>query len=114
MITKAQNSLVVVLVTAPNLETGKKIAEVLVQKRTAACVNILPGLVSFYHWEGKIQHDQEVLLLIKTKAELIEEHLVPQIQENHPYDLPEIISLPISGGERNYLNWIGAETEQKT
>jgi periplasmic divalent cation tolerance protein len=97
---------VLVLVTAPDLETGELIARGLLERELAACVNISPGLISLYRWEGEIQRDPEVLLLIKTRSELLNDQLIPTIQELHPYQLPEIIVLPIIGGERNYLEWI--------
>lgn len=101
---------VLVLVTAPDHPTGDQIAQVLLDQRLAACVSLLPGLVSHYRWEGRIQQDQEVLLLIKTRAELLAEQLIPRIRELHPYQVPEIISLPITGGYPAYLAWILQET----
>lgn len=100
---------ILVLVTAPDRETAQAIARPVLQKRLAACVNILPGLTSLYHWEGEIQQDQEVLLLIKTRAALLDE-LIPVIQGMHPYQVPEIIALEIAGGEKKYLEWILQET----
>ena len=101
---------ILVLVTAPDLDTGERIARGLLEGQLAAYVNISPGLVSLYRWEGEIQRDPEVLLLIKTRRELLTDQLIPAVQELHPYQLPEIIALPIIGGERNYLDWILQET----
>ncbi len=98
-----------VLVTAPDLERGEMIARSLVEERLAACVSVSPGLISFYRWEGKIQEDREVLLLIKTRAAKLED-LISMVQQLHPYQIPEIIALPISGGSREYLDWIWQET----
>lgn len=94
-----------VLSTCDNLETARHIAEVLVEKRLAACVNILPGITSIYKWQGDIQHDIEVLLLVKTHTNCLSA-LETTIRELHTYELPEIINVPISGGLMAYLNWI--------
>jgi periplasmic divalent cation tolerance protein len=99
-----------VLVTAPDLETARILAKALVTSKIAACVNISPGLVSIYSWEDELQEDQEVLLLVKTRQNLIKNQLIPLVHELHPYDLPEIIALPIQGGSQAYLQWICDET----
>jgi periplasmic divalent cation tolerance protein len=101
---------ILVVVTVPDQKTGQEIARKLLEKRLAACVNISPGWNSLYHWEGEIQQDQEVLLLIKTRQDLLDDGLIPVIQELHPYQLPEIIALELTGGERHYLDWILQET----
>jgi len=98
--------LMLVLVMAPDISIAREIATVLVDRKIAACVNISPNWNSIYRWEGKIQEDTEVLLLIKTRTEHLDDQLIPIIQENHPYDLPEIIALPIVDGEENYLEWV--------
>jgi periplasmic divalent cation tolerance protein len=104
-------SLVLVMVTAPDLETARSIARALVDRKIAACVNISPGLISVYAWKGELEESQEVLLLIKTRAALVQDHLIPLVHDLHPYELPEIISLPIVGGSRMYLDWIQEETQ---
>ncbi|MCJ7715810.1 MAG: divalent-cation tolerance protein CutA [Anaerolineales bacterium] len=104
------DSVCLVLVTAPDSDTAVLIANTLLEKKLAACVNIYPGLRSIYRWEGKIQDESEVLMMIKTRVELIDTSLIPLIQELHPYQVPEIISLPISGGSEPYLSWIFSET----
>ena len=94
-----------VLCTCPDRETARHLAERLVGERLAACVNIVPGLESVYEWQGQVEHDNEVLLIIKTNAErypLLEE----AIRQNHPYELPEIIRVSLNGGLREYLHWI--------
>lgn len=101
---------VVVMVTVPDLDSGEKIASSLLDRKLAACVNIMPGLISFYRWQGEIQRDGELLLMIKTRQSLVNGRLIPAIQELHPYQLPEIIALPIVGGESGYLDWILQET----
>jgi periplasmic divalent cation tolerance protein len=101
---------ILVMVTAPDISAARAVASTLVEKRIAACVNISPSWHSIYHWEGKIQEDSEVLLLIKTTRRHFDGDLIQTIQEKHPYDLPEIIVLPIVAGEKNYLDWIIKET----
>jgi Uncharacterized protein involved in tolerance to divalent cations len=81
------------------------LAKLLVEKKLAACVNVVKGLRSFYWWKGKIEEDDEELLIIKTSREAYGE-LEKQIKENHPYTVPEIIALPIILGNPDYLAWI--------
>jgi len=107
-----KDPLSLVLITAPDQEVARELARELVAKKIAACVNILPGVLSIYFWEQALQEDQEVLLLVKTRQGLLEEELIPLIHELHPYDLPEIISLPIGGGSSSYLKWIREETSE--
>lgn len=101
---------IVVLITAPSQEVARQIAITLLEQRLAACVNVLPGIRSYYTWKGQPQEDQEVLLLVKTRSALFESRLVPAVRAVHPYELPEIIALPISMGLEGYLNWIDEET----
>ena len=105
-----KDPLLLVLITAPDLETARKLARILVTQKIAACVNLSPGLVSVYSWKENLHEDEEVLLMVKTRERLLEEQLIPLIHEFHPYELPEIISLSISGGSHAYLNWIREET----
>ncbi len=99
----------VVLVTTPTIEAGQEIAHKLVTDKLAACVNILPGMTSIYTWDGEVCDDSEVLLIIKTSADLFED-LSAIVQGLHPYDVPEVIALPITTGSEKYLNWINAVT----
>jgi len=102
---------IVVLITAPDLQIGRQIASLLLESKLAACVNIVPAIHSLYTWEGSIHDDQEALLIVKTRADLLTDHLIPAVQAIHPYDLPEIIALPIVAGSLPYLNWIGSVTK---
>ncbi|PRQ21282.1 putative divalent ion tolerance protein, CutA [Rosa chinensis] len=101
---------IVVYVTVPNKEVGKKLAESLVREKLAACVNIVPGILSIYQWEGEVQTDSEELLIIKTRQSLFEA-LTEHVKTNHPYDVPEVIALPINAGSLNYLEWIKNSTK---
>jgi len=94
-----------VLTTTSSAEDSKKIARVLVERRLAACVNIVPRIESVYRWEGKVEEAQEYLLLIKTTEEAFP-RLRDAIQELHSYDIPECIALPIENGSVPYLSWI--------
>ncbi|MFX1592262.1 MAG: divalent-cation tolerance protein CutA [Promethearchaeota archaeon] len=93
------------LVTVPNLEQGKKIANLLVESKLAACVNIIQNIFSIYRWRDKIEQDNEHLLLIKTIEEN-SESIIQKINEIHSYDTPECIGFKIEKGSEKYLNWI--------
>lgn len=95
----------VVLTSAPDAQTGEALARKLVEARLAACVNVVPGVVSIYEWKGKLERDAEVLLVAKTLAPNVE-RLVAFIKANHPYELPEILALPVISGSPEYLNWL--------
>lgn len=97
---------VVVLITAGTEEEANKIASVLLNQRKAACVNIMPRINSFFWWQNKLDSAQESLLLVKTEASLLNE-IVRLVREIHSYEIPEIIALPIIGGNRDYLEWVG-------
>lgn len=96
---------VLLLSTVGKREDAEKIAGALVGERLAACVNVVPGLVSTYRWKGAVEKDEELLLLIKTRAERVEE-LGARLRALHPYELPELIVLPIAAGHGAYLDWI--------
>lgn len=103
---------VVVLITAPNEEEAAKIAKDIVGSRLAACVNIIRNIRSIYRWQGKIEDEGEVLMLVKTRKELFND-LQKRIRELHPYAVPEIIALPIIEGFEGYLGWLRDETAQQ-
>jgi len=94
-----------VLCTCPDAETAKKLADALVDRRQAACVNILSGVGSVYQWQGKRESSEELLLVIKTRENRYNA-LQQSILELHPYELPEIIAVPIITGYTPYLEWI--------
>jgi periplasmic divalent cation tolerance protein len=95
----------IILCTCPDPATAERIAETVVGERLAACVNIVPGLTSIYRWEGRMQRDAELLLLIKT-CQAVYPLLEARIRELHPYQIPEIIALPVQTGLAAYLDWI--------
>ncbi len=100
----------VVFMTASSAEEAENIAESLVSLKLAACVNVLPGIKSFYWWEGKVCKDNEFLLIAKIKTSLYKE-LQKAVKELHSYDVPEIILLPIEDGAKSYLDWIKKVTK---
>ena len=104
------SSYIVVLITAGNSEEARKIADALVGQRKAACVNIVPDVRSLFWWEGSLDEDSENLLVVKTREELLPE-VIDLVKGVHSYDVPEIIALPIVGGNADYLKWVGDETE---
>ena len=94
----------VVLVTAPDLKTARKLARLALKARLVACANLLPGVESHYWWQGKLERAAEVLLLLKTTARLVEE-LEKLVLANHPYDTPEFVALSVAGASKRYLDW---------
>ena len=101
---------IIVFITAPSKEIGKKIASALVEGKLAACVNMLGPIDSIYTWEGKICDEEEVLLIVKTRSSLFESQLIPAVKAVHPYEIPEIIALPVVMGLPSYLDWVLGET----
>jgi len=98
-----------VLTNLPDRAAAEKLAEALIEKRVAACVNILAPCRSVYRWKGAVQHDEEHPVLVKTTRERYAA-LEAAIREAHPYELPEIIAVPIEHGLPAYLEWLAAET----
>lgn len=94
----------IAMVTIPRDEAGI-LAKGLVEARLAACVNIIPKMESIFWWEDKIQHDEEALLIIKT-TQLKVEAMISYVRENHPYDVPEVLTLSLAEGLPDYLNWV--------
>ena len=96
---------VVVLCTIGSAEEAERLARGVVERRLAACVNVVPGVTSFYRWKGEIARDREWLMVMKTTADRFEALRVALV-ELHPYDVPEIVELPIQRGHAPYLEWI--------
>jgi periplasmic divalent cation tolerance protein len=100
-----ENQCVVILCSCPDEGSAARIATALVAERLAACVQRLPGVVSNFRWEGKLQEEREVLLMAKsTQARL--EALTARVRELHPYELPEVVAVPVLGGLDEYLDWV--------
>lgn len=109
---KSARSFSVVLVTAPDLKTARVLARVVLRKRLAACVNIIPKIESHYWWQGKLEQGTEFLLVFKTVKPRLGA-LEKAILAHHPYDTPEFVVLPIASGNRRYLDWLVTETRDR-
>lgn len=98
-----------IYMTAGSLEEAKTLGRTLVEERLAACVNVLPGMTSIYWWQGEAQHDQEVVVIAKTRADLVDA-LTERVLAVHSYSCPCVVALPIDGGNPAFLQWIMEET----
>ena len=98
----------VLLTTVSTDEDARRLSDALVERRLAACVSVVPGLRSTYRWQGKVERTGELLLLIKTTAASVEEVRRAFLGGLHPYEVPELLVLPVAGGHAAYLEWIAA------
>ena len=99
-----------VYITASSMVEAEKIGSILVENRLAACVNIFEKMTSIYRWEGKVHKEQETVIIAKTRTELIDD-LAARVKELHSYIVPCIVSLPVTGGNSDFLSWIENETK---
>lgn len=99
----------VVLVTAPSAAKAAELGRAVVSERLAACASVVPAIRSIYWWEGKVQDEPEVLIILKTTRARFEA-LRDRVLALHPYQVPEVIALPVEAGSERYLEWIGRET----
>ena len=100
-----KNKVIVLISTCSGMDQGRQLARELVTDGLAACVNLVPAVGSVYRWEGQIQEDQETLMVIKT-AERRAGEVTAWLQEHHPYEVPEVVALPVVGGSDRYLRWV--------
>jgi periplasmic divalent cation tolerance protein len=96
----------IVLVTCASISEARRLGRSVVQKRLAACANILSRVESIYRWKGKVERAQEVLVIMKTRAQRVKE-LEREVKRTHSYEVPEFIVLPVVAGSREYLQWVG-------
>ncbi len=99
-----------VLVTVPDLKLARRLAQSALRARLVACVSLVPKIESHYWWQGKVETGHEVLMILKTsrhRLAALEQHIL----ERHPYDTPEFVVLPLTGGARPYLDWITASVK---
>lgn len=96
--------------TCPDRATATSIASALVDARLAACANLVPGVLSIYRWEGRVEQEEEVLLVIKARAAAFE-RVREAIETRHPYDVPEVLAVPVEAGNPDYLTWLEESTE---
>ena len=108
--TALTQEVVTLLTAAPGMEEAQRIARALVSERLAACANIIPEVSSIYWWEGQVQDEQEAMLIIKTTPAQVDA-LEARLVELHPYDVPELLSIPVTGGHPPYIAWVGSEVE---
>ena len=106
-----EGSLVAVMITASGMDEAKNIAKTLIGKKLAACVNILPSVLSIYEWNGKAEEDQETLMIVKSKESLLRE-MTDEVKRIHSYDVPETIAMKIIGGSDAYMNWVKEQTKR--
>lgn len=104
---------VVVFITASRADEAERIGRALVEERLAACANLIPSISSAYWWKGKIEEASEALLILKTRQDLVE-RLVTRVRALHSYTVPEVIALPILGGNPDYLQWIDDSVESRS
>lgn len=97
-----------VLTSAPDRATADALAETVVRERLAACASVVPGAASVFWWEGRVQRAEEVLVLMKTAAERVDA-LMARAAELHPYDVPELLALPVQAASRAYAEWVERE-----
>lgn len=102
--------MMLIMTTLPDQASAERLATCLVEQNLAACVNMIPGIQSVYRWKDAIQKDHECLLLIKTQAQRYAD-LESVVLEQHPYDLPEIIAVPVEQGLAGYLAWVRASCQ---
>ena len=99
----------VVLATAPDMDLARRLAKAALEAKLAACANIVPAVESHYWWKGKLESSDEVLLIFKTRQQLLPK-LERAVLEIHPYDTPEFVALPLTTGSRKYLAWLTDNT----
>lgn len=104
---------IVVLSTCASEDEARKLARSLVEQRLAACVNVVPGVRSYYRWKGAVESAEEYLLLMKSSRERMADLLVA-LEKEHSYEVAEAIALPVVAGAANYLNWLQANLERES
>ena len=100
-------------ITVGNIDEARRIARALVEERIAACANVIANMESVYWWQGKLAEDREVVLIAKTRAALVE-RAIGRVRELHSYSVPCVVALPILAGNKAFLDWIDAETAERT
>jgi len=105
--------IIAVLTTFDREEVAARVVHALVERRLIACGNLIPGVRSIYRWQGKVEDAGEIVCVMKTRRDRLDE-LTAAIEELHPYDVPEIIALPVVGGGAAYLEWVATEAAAST
>lgn len=107
-----KSKIIIVFVTVPGLREGSRISRAILTSRLAACVNVIPGIQSIYKWKGKIVQEKEAMLVLKTTRVLYRK-LERKIRELHPYEVPEVIAIPLICGSSQYVEWVAREVANK-
>lgn len=102
---EGQMSYVMIYITAKDENEARSIGETLVKEKIAACVNIIPSVESIYWWKGSVENEKESVLLVKTREDFVG-RVVKRVKELHSYDVPCVDVIPITGGNKNYLEWV--------
>lgn len=110
MTEEGRHAVSVVLITAPDSEVAEELGRALVNEHLAACVNLVPGVTSLFRWEGTVEKEAEVLMIVKGTSRAFE-RLRQRVLELHPYDSPEVIGLPVDAGDDRYLTWVRSEVD---
>ncbi|MDQ0315814.1 divalent-cation tolerance protein CutA [Amorphus orientalis] len=103
------SDLTLIYTTFPDVESARRVGGDLVTDGLAACTNILPGMISVFAWEGKIEQENEVAMIVKTRRALIDA-VTRAVVDKHPYDEPAVVALPVTGGSKSFLDWIRSST----
>ena len=101
---------VLIYTTFPSIEDAKRVGDALVAARLAACVNMVPGMISIFEWKGAREEANEVAMIIKTRAALVE-RVIEETKRLHPYEIPALLVLPTEGGSEDYCAWIAGQTQ---
>jgi periplasmic divalent cation tolerance protein len=104
----APNAFIIVQITAKDEAEARALAQMMLERKKAACVNIIPRVSTLYRWQGKIESGTESLMIIKTRAALLDD-IIALVKTNHSYEVPEVIATPLAGGSPGYLAWLGDE-----
>ena len=107
-----KGEIVIVFVTVPGLREGRRISKAVLTSRLAACVNVIPGIQSMYQWKGKIVQEKEAMLVLKTTRPRYRK-LEQKIKQLHPYEVPEVIAIPMICGSSQYIEWVTKEVANK-
>ena len=104
-----EKDIMIVFSTCPDAESASRIGRALVEERLAACVNVVPGIRSIYRWQGAIEDQSEVLMIVKTTADRLAQ-MSERLVELHPYDVPEVVAVSVAGGHDAYFRWVAEAT----
>lgn len=105
------DDIVVILVTAPDAESGRRVARDLLDRRLVACANLVPGIRSMFWWKEALEESEEVLVLLKARGSDVGA-IAARVEEVHPYEVPEVLALPVTRGLEAYVNWVHDETDR--